>query len=304
MSVNDAVRLLRIYLEEGPEGLRTRFGSDAIAVAEDIEQLMEEQVGEDTTYVSLWDAFQRNPGANTAELIGALEAMIESDPVLARRLDRFLEEYYAAMQETADVGDETPDLETTEAAEISFTDLEDTEVRDSYLTEPDTTERTDALQRPESPETREPYYPDTATLIEHETVAGEGTYLYGNVKGSNEPVGRSIGVDTFDFGEEIIDVELENISGLPGFLDAILRSMDEAPDVEGEQRQQIEEEIAALRQQIGQGDAADPQTITEHFRKLRNVAPNVAEALLQALETLDLASPVQEAVANARSDSS
>ncbi|MGC9347690.1 MAG: hypothetical protein ACP5JG_06100 [Anaerolineae bacterium] len=278
MAVQEIARLLRIRAEEEREGLRRRYGADAAAVAEDISDLLAIRLQEESPNSALWEDFQRAPRDRLAELIGALEAIVEADPALARRMDAFLNEFHEAMQ-------------TSAAQEAGETER---------VVEAAPPEGAPNLPKPGTPAAREPYYPDTATQLDHESVAGDGTYLYGNVKGGQQEVGRSIGVDTFDFGERVRAVQLKNLSGVPTFFDELFSTFEEISDLPLNRKLEIQAALQELKEEIRRDEEADQERITQRLLMLRDKAPDVAEAVMQALEAIEMAPPVATAVKEAR----
>ncbi len=93
MSVREVVRIVRSYLEDEGATLERRHGSQAVTVAQDLATLLETRLQEETAYISLWDQVEVQPQQTAMKLAGALEALVEADPALARRMEAFLDEY-------------------------------------------------------------------------------------------------------------------------------------------------------------------------------------------------------------------
>ena len=97
MSVREVTRIVSMYLEDGEDALEQRYGPQAVAAVEDLIALLKARLQEGSAYVTLWDQLEAEPRATAEELTGTLEAMIEADPALARRLEAFLEEYRSSV---------------------------------------------------------------------------------------------------------------------------------------------------------------------------------------------------------------
>lgn len=97
MSVREVTRIVSMYLEDGEDALEQRYGPQAVAAVEDLIALLKARLQKGSAYVTLWDQLEAEPRATAEELTGTLEAMIEADPALARRLQAFLEEYRSSV---------------------------------------------------------------------------------------------------------------------------------------------------------------------------------------------------------------
>lgn len=100
MSVQEVTRIIRRYLENGEDALTQRYGPQALTAVEDLIATLKTRLQEKSAYVSLWDQLEVEPRATTEALTGALEALIEADPALAKRLEAFLEEYRSVTRRT------------------------------------------------------------------------------------------------------------------------------------------------------------------------------------------------------------
>jgi hypothetical protein len=94
MAVQEIVRLLRDQIQDDGVTLRRRHGPQAVTVAEDIKSLLAARLQKEPAYASLWSRFEDEPQAMTAELTGVLEALVEADPALVKRLNGFIEEFH------------------------------------------------------------------------------------------------------------------------------------------------------------------------------------------------------------------
>mgnify|MGYP006299016721 CR=1 FL=1 len=86
MAAQDVIRWLGRLMEDDGETIRRRHGPEAVAAAEDMARFLADRFEEESAYAALWEAFEEDPEAHSAEVIGALEAWVEADPALARRI--------------------------------------------------------------------------------------------------------------------------------------------------------------------------------------------------------------------------
>jgi len=92
MSVRQAARILRAWVQKDERTLEQSICPGAWGAAQDLASLLETRLGQESPYVSLWDNFRADPEGIEPELIGALEALVEADPALGRRLEGFVRE--------------------------------------------------------------------------------------------------------------------------------------------------------------------------------------------------------------------
>ena len=93
MAANDVVDLLRMLRRGAGEELETAAGPEAITLVEEMDGLVRERLRQSDLHFSLWDEFDRDPDSNRAELIGAIEAVVEGDAEFGARLSSLEEEY-------------------------------------------------------------------------------------------------------------------------------------------------------------------------------------------------------------------
>jgi hypothetical protein len=101
MMIGEAVRIVRSYVPDGGVTLARQVGTQAVSVAQDIEAFLAARLEEDAEQESLWERFLQEPENLVGELIGALAALAEADPALARRLGALVEEYRALVAPAA-----------------------------------------------------------------------------------------------------------------------------------------------------------------------------------------------------------
>jgi hypothetical protein len=173
VAVQEVVRILRDHIQDDGVTLRRRYGTQADAVAEDMRSLLAARLRRESAYASLWDRFEIEPRTVAAELTGALEALLEADPALAKRLNGFIEEYHRAIAPSG-----APSLNGSPT---------------------------------ESPVGGS--VPDTTSIAGDDTDTGGGTYLYGNVRSSSvASIGRGLRGGQVRFadagGPNALDIDL------------------------------------------------------------------------------------------------
>jgi hypothetical protein len=62
-------------------------------VAQDLASLLKARLEQESPYVSLWADFEADPGGMAAQLTGTIEALVEADPALGRRLEGLVREW-------------------------------------------------------------------------------------------------------------------------------------------------------------------------------------------------------------------
>lgn len=124
MAVNEVVRVMRDYIEDDGARLEQTYGPEAVLAVADMKDLLATRLTEESAYGVLWERFEADPRAVSVELVGALEALTEADPGLAKRLNGFMEafhrveagdkiETFAPMPDKSPVGGGVPDTTDT-----------------------------------------------------------------------------------------------------------------------------------------------------------------------------------------------
>ncbi len=281
MAVQDVVRLLGMYVEDDGETMRERYGPEAVSGARDTVQMLSTRLEEESPHVDLWDAFRENPSDHTAELIGVLEAMVEADPALARRLDGFAQEFYKVL---GPPGEEQP-TGSRRVAEVGG-DALDTAVEPEKET---------------GPRNRIPYRPDTAANVDFKDSVDRGAYLYGNVKGGKDTVGREAGAETFEFTQrDARPTRLASLSGLPGLVEELSAAISDHPAIDDVDKHEAQVELQIVSEEIQRAESVDPARLTRHLLALHEKAPDVGEVVMRALESVELPPAVAEVVADVR----
>lgn len=93
MAVNDIIDLILLLDRRGGEELEQQAGPEGVSLAGELRELLAARMRESDMYTPLWEEFRAEPESNRAEVIGAVEAMVEGDAALAERLNELLEDF-------------------------------------------------------------------------------------------------------------------------------------------------------------------------------------------------------------------
>ncbi len=251
MSVQETVRILREFEETEGETLRAQYGAEAVAVAEDMARVLDDRLQSapgrrDTVspYESLWPAFQTDPVGVEPQLIGALEAMIEADPALGRRLNAFMEEFHRAIAP-----------ENREEANRIEEDVTATDV-----------------------------VPDTTITAGEGYNQGAGEYLYGNVKGGAQALDAEIGVTEVHPQEGArTRIRVDEAATMPEFFGHLDASIDAHPDLSPAEKVKLHQALHQVQEMVGQGEAADVAQLKATLRRIGDISPDILDATLEGL---------------------
>lgn len=95
---DEVVGYLTSFFLDGGKELSASFGDQAPALAQEMSEMLEERLNEDTPFGPLWNEFKTSPEENEAELIGALEVLQEADPEITIRLEGFYAAFHKLQQ--------------------------------------------------------------------------------------------------------------------------------------------------------------------------------------------------------------
>ncbi len=256
--------------------------------AEGAQRFLAARLEEDSLHASLWEEFVESPEEDAGELVGVLEALIEADPALARRLDGFVEEYHAVLARRSDEASDTGDERITLGD-----DALDTAV---------------SIEAQEERESGTPYDPHSLVAADYDAeMEGEATYLYGNARSGDDAVGRDVGVEQFGetpgtasaVGTEAIEPATREVHSTvaPPETEAVgFAALDvsrlflhisdviaDHPALDPPDKDEAERALEGYRMELVRGDAANTERMRKHLRALRRLAPDVAKALQDGL---------------------
>ena len=248
MAVEDVVTILMEYCEDGEETFRELHGPEAAVAVQDVVDLLEGELGGQLEYDSLWSEFESAPRETAPALSGALEAMIEADPGLGEQMELLLREYYATSSPVGPgVGDQMPESEASEFVPREGPRVEEHEIE------------------PRS----------------HTDAAGEGTYLYGNVRSGDTTVEKAVELspDVLQLGreEEMLTFVVDSL------FEQLRVTVGREPALTGETRERLVEELRGLEAELALGEEANEERAVEHLRRVGELDPDFFDLLLSGL---------------------
>ncbi len=96
MSAQEIVEVVGELVPDEGAALEQQHGSQALAVAREIETALLPHLEGDPAYAPLWQRFSATPQAMAPALAGVVQGLLAADAALARRLDTLLAEYQQA----------------------------------------------------------------------------------------------------------------------------------------------------------------------------------------------------------------
>jgi len=248
MAVEDVVTLVTEYCADGQDTFEDLHGPEAAIVAEDAIDLLKGELSGQLNYDALWAEFEAAPGETAPDLAGALEAVIEADPGLAEKLEALIKEYYAAGRQE----DETIGPEMAEPRSSEFVPGEKARIQ-AHEAEPRS----------------------------HTDTAGEGTYLYGNVRAGDVTVGKAL-----EPGPDVLEVREEH--QMLGFdvhelFQQLQVTIGGQLELSEQEKDELREHLERLESQLMLGEEAEEARIVEHLRRLGAADPDFLALLLEGL---------------------
>ncbi len=223
-------------------------------VVSEIDRYVQAQLEEHTGFITLYEAFQANPTGASAELTGALEAIIEGDPAVRQTLNALMDEYDIVTRT------ETPGIETEENAEAAQEE-----------------ENLDAIELPGT-ENR---------IVDQTDDYFEGEYLYGTAntrRGSesegrvidvNEDVSAGLSADSDDLNE--LGMHTEQI---PGIFTQVSVAVQEHPNLSPSVKDQILRRLDAIAAQVALEEGANLKIIQINLDAIQRLSPDILSILM------------------------
>ena len=262
MAVQIVVRILRQFMQDDEATLERRYGPQAVALAQELRSMLAVRLREESPYAALWEQFENQPQTAAAELTGALEALVEADPAVARRLHTFVEDWRR--------------LVGSLEARMAHRRMEEQ----------------DLLIAGDVPS------PTTAPADAHDM--GGGAYLYGNVGAGRVSTARAVrGVnDGYEGRFPVEGMEL-NVAEVTPIFEPVEAAVKTHPYISSAAEARLKVELAEVQVQVARGDQADVEKMAHHLHNIGRLAPDILEILLSRLTDLAPGSrdTVQRAVA-------
>jgi len=249
MAVRKVVRILGQLLQDDGATLERRYGPQVVTLAQELKSMLATRLREESPYAALWEQFEDQPQMAAAALTGALEALVEADPALAKRLSGFAEEYHRLTGSPEEFKARTR------------------------------MEEQDLLVVGDVPS------PTTASADAYDV--GGGAYLYGNVRTGR--VSTTTDARTVNGGLEgrfpVEGMEL-NIAEVTPIFEPIYSAVKAHPDINSAVEAQLKAELAEVQVQVARGDQADVEEMVHHLHNIGRLAPDILEIVLSRLADL------------------
>ncbi|MHB1294676.1 MAG: hypothetical protein ACYC4R_06735 [Anaerolineae bacterium] len=249
MAEEDIVGILVVLLERGESWFSRRFGPQALSEAEDLRDAVAAHMEGETSYGSLWDDFQKNPRELVGEMTGALEAVEESQPAVARILNARLQAWRealpgsrrsnaAARDDVEPPGDEIPDMPTLES---------------------------DAFQR------------------------ADGEYLYGNLQRGYDRIDEDTDEDEEATGLRIEELEViseEEPEGVAPLFDRLMLAVEGEASIDRDARNELEQVLQALRVEAFDTERSGPEELVRYLRAVMDLSHKIGRMTVDGLRAL------------------
>jgi hypothetical protein len=251
MAVQEVVRILRELIQDEGATLQRRYGLRSLTIAQGMRSLLSARLCGELPYASLWREFEAEPQGTAAQLVGALEALVEADPSLAQQLGVLVEEYHWAIG--------PPRTGTTRTAGQGVPVWSDV--------------------------------PDTTVAVDEDKDVGRGTYLYGNVKPGSISVGRGVKAQQDSFGgHDGVEEGNLNVAVTGLLFNDLYTALETYPDLNPTVKADIEEELQGVLAQIALGQEANEEILARHLRDIRRMNSDILEVVLNKLADPDVES--------------
>lgn len=254
MKEREVVQLLRDLMIDDGETLRERDGPEAVTAARDLADFVSARLSEDVAQQSLWVEFREDPEGTAAELTGILEALVEADPGLALRMERYLEEYHRVLSPPGPrrVREARRNVKTEGG------------VMDISLTAED------------------------ATLdIEPQSDYGRGTYLRGNVVPGTQPKEPGVTFEAFEFRGQVVRFG-PNAPDVTVLFQQLYETVEGRPDLNPEAQAELKTELQEVQALVAlQEEEVDQEELARHLQNIERLSPDVLQLLLNGLMETD-----------------
>jgi hypothetical protein len=247
MAIRETTRILNRFVAGEREALRTQYGPEAVAIAHDMTRVLQERLETESAYASLWDAFKANPDDNVAKLTGALEAMVEADPALGRRLNAFIEEFHEAV---APPGAATADLQPED---VTATDV----------------------------------VPDTTLTSGEKYGGDAGAYLRGNLKSGAGALSEKAGTSETTLGQGTsVFADPASLATLPQYFDDLHDAIDEYPKRGAADKERLHQAVREIETTLRKDPSPDIGELRQYTAVVEALAPEISGDLQRRLDQL------------------
>ena len=258
MAVQEIVRRLTEYVRDDGETIRRRDGPQAVTLIEDLRDVLVVHLREESPYSELWDEFRSDPEDTSAELTGALEALVEAEPALAKRMDGFMERYrrLSAAPRVAPLRSAEDDLTVAGKPLETTVTVEDTSV--------------DVPHTPTAPA---------------DAGIGEGTYLYGNMESGTPSVQKGIEFTGLGIRGQVIDISGRQPE-LNLLFDQIVSGVEARADLNSAAKDELKAALRGVESQLAAGEEIDEAALVQDLSYIHQIDPDVLDMLVSELNNM------------------
>ncbi len=256
MEMVDIVNLLINYYGRQ----KARAGRPPAALGDpvlaEMDRYLQAQLEQHTGFITLYEAFQKNPVARSAELTGALESVIEGDPAIRESLNAFMHEY-DIVTHTERTGPLPHESGTAEAQEENLDSIELPGTENRIVDQTDD------------------YY--------------EGEYLYGtaNTRRGSESEGRVIDVNedvSAGLSEDTADLEEIGMhtERFPGIFTQVSVAIQDHPNLSPPVKDQLLVHLQAISAEVAREMDANMGIIRQNLDAIQRLSPDIMNVLMNA----------------------
>jgi hypothetical protein len=122
-------------------------------------------------------------------------------------------------------------------------------------------------------------------VVEREPDRGQGEYMYGNVRSSRVMLEDEQPLEHVQPDRVTELAELDTEGTVPGPpLNDMYAMIEAYPDLDPEERAQIESDLEAVLNELEGHSAADEQALSVYLRRIGETEPDVLDAILERIE--------------------
>jgi hypothetical protein len=247
MAVSDLVTILVEYQQSSRESFSELYGGEGLAAVQDIQDLLREELQEQTGLGALWADFEDDPAGMAEELSGQVEALIEADPGLGQELNQLLGEFKAADRSWKE------EREAGEGLPKAFS--------------------------PHLPGQQALEEPDPEDSRQGQVYEEKGAFRYGNQPpGEVTITGKLPTVPMSLDGDPQAEVEL--------FFDQLRTTLDEKFELSQERKEELNQIFGAMEAEFHREEGAREQRLQEHIEQISELKPSLVRYLEDWLKGL------------------
>lgn len=221
-----------------------RYGLEAATLAGDLRDLVQARLQQESPYAGLWLQFEAAPRGHQAEVTGALEALMDADPALVRRLDGLLAAFNQATAPPTQARTGSGQQDLVAGEEIP-----------PDMTPPGERSRTGDFAR--------------------------GAYLYGDTYETLERVSTERGEARPLRGMD--QASIPDATTLTGLFAQLRQAITEHEGLDGAAKAELTAAVGELNMLLTRGDPVDLDLLAQRLSRIRARSPEIADLLLTGL---------------------